>query len=542
MAGLRGFLYPLFPMTIRISHISLTLAEGEPLLKQKAADALRIRPEAIQQCKIYRKSLDARRKNRIHFVYTLDLSLPLDQESSILQTPPASIKVQAVFPRTSPPLGRVKKKWKDRPVVVGTGPAGLFAALKLAEGGCPPVVLERGKPIPQRVRDVENFWQKGILDEESNVQFGEGGAGTFSDGKIYSRIHDPRVNSILETFCRYGAPAEILYDQKPHIGTDRLRRLVSTMRRSLQSRGVTFRFQTQMTGLCISGGSLRSLILQDGEEVPTEILLLAPGHSARDTYRMLHQAGVALEAKPFAVGLRVEHTQARIDRIQYGPAAGHPRLPPADYRLTYRSSQDRAVYSFCMCPGGMVIGASSEAGRLVINGMSYFRRNSLFANSAIVVSVGPEDFGEDGPLAGMKYQEQWEEKAFHLGGGAFKAPAQSLMEFLERRSPARIRETSYRPGITPVRIEGCLPPAVAENLREAFPCLNRKMPGFSSREAMLIGVETRTSAPLRILRDENFQSVNVRGLYPCGEGSGYAGGIVSSALDGMKAAEAILRE
>lgn len=402
------------------------------------------------------------------------------------------------------------------------------------------MVLERGKTIGERVRDVETFWQKGILDGESNVQFGEGGAGTFSDGKVYSRIHDPRVHSILKTFCRFGAPSEILYLQKPHIGTDRLRRVVSTMRQYLESLGVSFRFQTRMTGLCISRGNLRGLILQDREEVLTAILVLAPGHSARDTYRMLHHAGVALEVKPFAVGLRVEHPQARVDRIQYGPAAGHPRLPPAEYRLTYRSSQGRAVYSFCMCPGGMVIGASSEADRLVTNGMSYFRRNSPYANSAMVVSVGLEDFSGDGPLAGMKYQERWEEKAFQLGGGGFKAPAQALMEFLERKDPSGMRETTYRPGITLARIEDCLAPAVVENLREAFPRLNRKMPGFSSREAMLIGVETRTSAPVRILRDENFQSINVRGLYPCGEGSGYAGGIVSSALDGIKAAEAVL--
>ncbi len=530
-------------MTIRISHIFLTLAEEEgSLLKQKAADALGIRPEAIQKCKIYRKSLDARKKNRIHFVYTLDLSLAPAEESSILKNPPASVKVETVSPQQSPPLRRVKKKLNDGPFVVGSGPAGLFAALTLAEGGLPPVILERGRTIGERVRDVETFWQKGILDGESNVQFGEGGAGTFSDGKVYSRIHDPRVHSILKSFCRFGAPAEILSLQKPHIGTDRLRRVVSTMRQYLESLGVTFRFQTRMTGLSITRGNLWGLILQDREEVLTPILLLAPGHSARDTYRMLHHAGVALEVKPFAIGLRVEHPQAKVDRIQYGPAAGHPRLPPAEYRLTYRSSQGRAIYSFCMCPGGMVIGASSEAGKLVTNGMSYFRRNSPYANSAMVVSVGLEDFSEDGPLAGMKYQEHWEEKAFQLGGGGFKAPVQGLMEFLARKDPSLIRETTYRPGVTPARVEDCLPPVVAENLREAFPCLNRKMPGFSSREAMLIGVETRTSAPLRILRDENFQSVNVRGLYPCGEGSGYAGGIVSSALDGIKAAEAILKE
>jgi uncharacterized FAD-dependent dehydrogenase len=380
------------------------------------------------------------------------------------------------------------------------------------------------------------------LDPESNIQFGEGGAGTFSDGKLFTRLNDPRVAFILNIFSRFGAPAEIIYFQKPHIGTDKLRRIIMAMRQYLKEQGAEFHFQAKVTGVQVCQRHLAAVVVNHQEEIEAPLLLLGPGNSARDTYRMLGEAGVAMESKPFAIGLRVEHPQGLIDRIQYGSSAGHPRLPPAEYQLTYGTSQGRSVYSFCMCPGGAVIAASSERGGLATNGMSFFARNSRWANSALVVQVGPEDFGTPGPFAGVEFQRRWEEKAFRLGGENYYAPAQGLSEFLEGRAPSLLGKTSFRPGITPARLEECLPAFAVEGLREAFPYFNRKMRGFAAPEAVLLGIESRTSAPLRILRGEDGQSVNVRGLYPIGEGSGYAGGIVSSALDGLKAAEVILKQ
>ena len=529
-------------MTILISNITLALDEQEADLQQKIAQAIGVSSEQIQGIKIIKKSLDARHKNRLRFVYSLELSLPVEEEKKVLGRASSSLQMQKVTAKPSPSPWRIKNKPQRRPIIVGTGPAALFAALRLTEAGWPPLLLERGKEVPERVKDVEKFWRSGILDPESNIQFGEGGAGTFSDGKLFTRLNDPRVAAILNIFSHFGAPAEILYLQKPHIGTDRLRRVIMAMRQYLKEQGAEFHFQAKVTGLKIFQGNLQGVVINNQKEVGTPILLLGPGHSARDTYRMLDNAGVAMESKPLAIGLRVEHPQRLIDRIQYGSSAGHPRLPPAEYQLTYRCSKGRAVYSFCMCPGGAVIAASSELQGLVTNGMSLFRRNSPWANSALVIQVGLEDFGTQGPFAGMEFQRRWEEKAFQLGGGNYHAPAQGLPDFLEGREPSSLRKTSFKPGITPARLEECLPLFVAESLREALPYFNRKMPGFSSTEAMLLGIETRTSAPLRILRGEDYQSQNVRGLYPIGEGSGYAGGIVSSALDGMKAAEAILKK
>ncbi|MDI6754658.1 MAG: hypothetical protein QME78_09735 [Thermodesulfobacteriota bacterium] len=528
-------------MTIRLSNIHLSLDEEEATLPEKTAQVLKVLPEHIQECKIVKKSLDARRKNRIHFVYAIELSLPPEEGKKVIQEAPAGLQIEEVLGQPIPAPVIIKRKPACRPVILGTGPAGLFAALKLCQSGLPPLILERGKEVPERVKDVERFWSDGTLDPESNVQFGEGGAGTFSDGKLFTRLHDPRVSTILNIFSRFGAPAEILYLQKPHIGTDRLRRVIMAMRHYLEEQGAEFNFQTKMTGLKIIRDHLQGIVVNDQKEIAASLLLLAPGNSARDTFQMLFQAGVAMEGKPLAIGLRVEHPQRLIDRIQYGPSAGHPRLPPAEYQLTFRSSRGRAVYSFCMCPGGAVIAASSENQGLVTNGMSLFQRNSPLANSALVVSVGLDDFGGKEPLAGLEFQRRWERKAFLAGGGTFWAPAQGLLDFLQGRDPSSLRKTSFKPGLTPARLEECLPAFVVESLREALPHFNRKMPGFSSAEAMLIGVETCTSAPLRILRGEDFQSLSVRGLYPIGEGSGYAGGIISSALDGRKGAEAYLK-
>jgi uncharacterized FAD-dependent dehydrogenase len=529
-------------MAIRLKNFILSLEEEESTLQQKVAALLRISPEQIQKLKIVRKSLDARRKNRIHFIYTLELSLPAKQETKVLDQPSLNLQVEKVFETPLPAPAHIKRKPGHRPIIVGTGPAGLFAALKLTENGLPPLILERGKEVPARVKDVERFWHSGTLETESNVQFGEGGAGTFSDGKLYTRVNEPRVSTILETFYHFGAPSEILFLQRPHIGTDRLRQVVLAMRKHLQDLGAEFNFQTKMTGLKIFQGDLRGAIINGQEEVDVSILFLAIGNGARDTFQMLQNSGVAMEPKPFAIGLRVEHRQGLINRIQYGPSAKHPRLPPAEYQLTYCSSRGRAVYSFCMCPGGFVIAASSENQGLATNGMSLFGRNSPFANSALVVHVGVEDFGGNGPLAGMEFQRRWEEQAYRMGGENFRAPAQGVLDFLQIRDPSSIRETSFKPAISPARLDECLPAFVVESLREALPYFNRKMPGFVSSDAVLIGNETRTSSPLRILREKDYQSRSVRGLYPIGEGSGYAGGIISSALDGMKAAEAVLKQ
>jgi len=529
-------------MAFRIQSIALSLEEEEPTLQRKAAEILKISPEQIRKFKIIKKSLDARRKNRIHFVYALEVSLSEEEERKVLDQPPPGLQIQKVTETSAPVSARIKKKPAKRPVIVGTGPAGLFAALKLTANGLPPLILERGKEVPGRVKDVERFWHDGTLETESNVQFGEGGAGTFSDGKLYTRLNDPRVCAILETFHRFGAPPEILFLQRPHIGTDHLRRVVLAIRKHLQEQDAEFKFQAKVTRLKIFHDEFQGVIVNEKDEIDSSILFLAPGNSARDTLRMLQNSGVALEPKPFAIGLRVEHPQRLIDHIQYGRSAGHPRLPPADYQLTHRDSKGRAVYSFCMCPGGSVIAASSEGQGLVTNGMSLFRRNSPWANSALVVSVGVEDFGGKGPFAGMEFQRRWEETAYRLGGGNFRAPAQGVQDFLQNRDPSFVRETSYKPGVTPACLDECLPAFVRESLREALPYFNRKMSGFISSEAVLIGIETRTSCPLRISRNEDYQSQSIRGLYPIGEGSGYAGGIISSALDGMKAAEAGLKK
>jgi len=529
-------------MALRIDHIRLSLDKEESALKEKVAAVLQIPVGEIQKIKIAKKSIDARRKNRIWFIYSLELSLSADLEARILRHPPRSLAVQSVPTPIRREFSSIKQKPSFRPVVVGTGPAGLFAALRLTASGLPPLILERGKKITERLVDVENFWRDGSFEPESNVQFGEGGAGTFSDGKLFTRLNDPRIAEILETFCRFGAPEEILMLQRPHIGTDRLRRIVQGIRQTLEGRGAEFKFQAKMTALNIYNGELSGLIVNGQEEVQATHLFLAIGHSSRDTYRMLYRIGMAMEAKPFAMGLRVEHPQSLIDRIQYGSSAEHPRLPPAEYQLTFRTIQGRGVYSFCMCPGGFIIAASSEKEGLVTNGMSLFHRNSPWANSALVVSVGPDDFGFEGPLAGMEFQHQWEKKAFHCGGGGFHAPAQGLLDFLQKREPSPLRKTSFQPGVCLARLDECLPGFIVDSLREALPHFNHKMIGFASKEAVLIGIETRTSSPIRLLRQRDFQSVSIRGLYPIGEGSGYSGGIVSSALDGLKAAETVLKK
>ncbi len=525
-------------MTIRLSDLHLSLAEEESILFNKAAAVLNIPNEKIKSIKIVKKSLDARKKDRISFVYTLELETAEEVEKNFKKEEKGKIRVvEKERPVFFPRLGTER-----RPVIIGAGPAGLFAALRLTEYGLRPVIIERGKEVEKRVRDVERFWVDRVLDPESNVQFGEGGAGTFSDGKLTTRVDDPRISYILKTFVDAGANEEILYQAKPHIGTDRLRGVVINMRKKLVSLGCEVRFESKVTGFNVHDGKIKSVIVNEREEIKTDILILAIGNSARDTYEALHHSGVSLERKPFAIGVRVEHPQVLVDKIQYGRSAGDPKLPPADYLLTHNMPErGRSAYSFCMCPGGAVIAASSEPGRLVVNGMSLSKRDSPHANSALVVTVRPADFDGfgEGPLAGIGFQRRWEEAAFKAGGGNYNAPAQRVVDFLDSRETSSLGKSSYRPALTPSDIKVCLPGYVVDALRAALPQFERKMRGFVSKEAVLIGVETRTSAPVRITRGVDFQSVNTRGLYPCGEGAGYAGGIVSSALDGIRVADEI---
>ncbi len=453
--------------------------------------------------------------------------------------PAKQVSLYQPRPYAPPTAGRA---FSHPPLVVGMGPAGLFAALTLARAGVPPIVLERGRPVEERTVDVERFWAGGPLGPGSNVQFGEGGAGTFSDGKLTTGINDPRIDHIFRIFVTHGAPEDILWSHKPHIGTDVLRRVVVSLRRELLALGCDLRFGHQLTGLAIHGGRLTGLqITADGASyaLPCEALLLAPGHSARDTFSMLLEQGVPMEAKPFAIGVRIEHSQAAVSQAQYGPA--WTKLPPSDYKLACHLPDGRSAFTFCVCPGGQVVAAASEPGRLVTNGMSCRARDGGNINGGFLVGVSPSDFGSSHPLAGIAFQQRWEEAAFTLGGGGFRAPVQTVGDFLAGRPSVRLGTVTptYRPGVTPADLRACLPPFVTDTLAGALPIFDRKLHGFAHLDAVLTGVETRSSSPVRILRGADLQSP-LRGLYPCGEGAGWAGGITSAAVDGIKAAEAVL--
>jgi uncharacterized FAD-dependent dehydrogenase len=521
-------------MPFLLRNIELNPGEGEELLAARIMARFSIAPGELTGILVRRKGVDARNKPQIKLIYTVEITL--SDEAGFWRQHHLDRDLE-IAPLRESPLFR-KIPGDKRIIIVGTGPAGLFAALRLAEYGLAPIVLERGRKVEERVKDIASFWREGSLNTESNVQFGEGGAGTFSDGKLTTRVRDENSAYVLEKLVGFGAPGEILHLAKPHVGTDRLRRVIVNMRRHLESRGVVIRFREKVSDIVSRGDRLRGVIINDRSEELCDLLLLAPGNSARDTYSMLERRGVLLERKPFAVGVRVEHPQELINRIQFG-APRHPHLPPADYALAWNNSRTgRSAYSFCMCPGGVVVAASSEEGGVVTNGMSDYERNSPCANSALVVSVGKDDFPGDSPLAGIDFQRSMERAAYVAGGSDYRAPAQNLMAFMGERGRYHVAST-YRPGVVEADLSLILPGFVTETLKEGIRSFERKMRGFITAEAILTGVETRTSAPVRILRAEDLQSPTMRGLYPVGEGAGYAGGIMSSALDGIRAADAV---
>jgi uncharacterized FAD-dependent dehydrogenase len=525
---------------LRISGIKLSLDEDEEQLMEKITSALAISGNDVISLEVIKKAVDARRNKAPHFVYVVQLSVADDCE--LPRKFREGIELKEMEDK-QPTLYLSTVSAPKLPVVVaGSGPAGLFAAYILVQTGLPVLMLERGAPVEKRMAHVQAFWEKGILNSSGNVLFGEGGAGTFSDGKLTSRSKNPDSAKVKKVLVEMGAPASIITDAKPHIGTDRLRKVVINLRNKLLSAGCIIRFEAQVTGLVIRSGRLAAIVVNENEEIKADRLVLAVGQSADDTYRMLASSGIRMEAKPFAMGLRVEHPQELINSIQYGKWSGHPHLPPAEYFVTAAIPHlNRSVYTFCMCPGGAVIGCSAFPGYVLTNGMSNYQRDGKFANSAVVVNVRVDDFSPRGePLAGLEFRGKWEKKAFLAGGGNYCAPAQKLIDFLEKKSANSVGQTSFRPGVKASSLQGTIPDFVADALRSGIYGFNKKMPGFITTEAHLIGVETRTSSPVRICRKNDGQSETVAGIYPCGEGSGYAGGIISSALDGIKAAQHLI--
>lgn len=528
-------------MTIRINNIILDIEEDIEEIPKKIAKKLNLPLKEINNFKIIKESIDARRKNSIKFNYCIDIEHE-DEMDLVYRLNNKDVKLEEAAYKDDISFG--EEILPSRPVVVGLGPAGLFAALLLARKGYEPLVIERGESVHKRTDSVEKFWKEGKLNLESNVQFGEGGAGAFSDGKLTTRIKDNRCDYILETMVKAGAPEEIIYRGKPHVGTDILKDVVQNIREEIISLGGEVRFNSKLKDILIKDGKVKSIIVND-EEIPCDVLIMAIGHSSRDTYEMLYTKNIAMESKPFAIGVRVEHPQKLIDINQYGNMAGHPKLRAADYRLAYNSKTlNRAVYSFCMCPGGLVVAAASEENRLVTNGMSYHARDKENANAAIVVSVSPEDFQGSSPLSGMEFQRHYEGLAYKLGGGGYRAPVQLLGDFLKDNVSTKLGKVtpSYTPGYEFQDLRRCLPSYVIDALKEGFKDFDKKIKGFGDNDALLTGIETRTSSPLRIIRNENLQSISLQGLYPCGEGAGYAGGIISAAVDGLKAAESIIKK
>ncbi|MDP2228126.1 MAG: NAD(P)/FAD-dependent oxidoreductase [Moraxellaceae bacterium] len=528
---------------LRITDLKLPLDHTPDALTSALLLRLGISVSELLNVTVFKRSYDARKRGAILLIYALDVATT--NEPALLQKFTHDPHV-GPSPDTSYKFaGQAPASLQERPVIIGFGPCGLFAALILAQAGFRPIVLERGKAVRERTKDTWGLWRKQVLNPESNVQFGEGGAGTFSDGKLYSQIKDPQHHGrkVLTEFVKAGAPEEILYVSKPHIGTFKLVTMIENMRATIESLGGEIRFEQRVDDIDIVNGEIRALHLASGEILPARHVVLAVGHSARDTFEMLHRRGVYVEAKPFSIGFRAEHPQSMIDTCRFGPQAGHPILGAADYKLVHHARNGRSVYSFCMCPGGTVVAAASEPERVVTNGMSQYSRNERNANAAIVVGITPEDF-PGGPLAGIAFQRELESRAFVLGGSNYNAPAQLVGDFIAGRASTALGsvEPSYKPGVKLTDLATALPDYAITAIREALPAFNKQIRGFSLPDAVLTGVETRTSSPIRIKRnDHSLQSLNTQGLYPAGEGAGYAGGILSAAVDGIKVAEALTR-
>ncbi|EIY8040284.1 NAD(P)/FAD-dependent oxidoreductase [Vibrio vulnificus] len=528
---------------IRLTELRLPLDHEEGALLEAITAKLGIPAEQVLSFSMFRRGYDARKKTNIQLIYTLDIEVAnqdkllakFSKDPHVRETPDMEYKYVAQAPANL----------TERPIVIGFGPCGLFAGLVLAQMGFNPIIVERGKEVRERTKDTFGFWRKRTLNPESNVQFGEGGAGTFSDGKLYSQVKDPNFygRKVITEFVAAGAPEEILYVSKPHIGTFKLVTMIEKMRAKILELGGEIRFSTRVDDIHMEDGQITGVTLSNGEELKSRHVVLAVGHSARDTFEMLHERGVYMEAKPFSVGFRIEHKQSMIDEARFGPNAGNPILGAADYKLVHHCKNGRTVYSFCMCPGGTVVAATSEEGRVVTNGMSQYSRAERNANSAIVVGISPEiDYPGD-PLAGIRFQRELESNAYRLGGENYDAPAQKIGDFLKGRDPSALGdvEPSFTPGIKLTDLEKALPPFAIEAIREAIPAFDRKIKGFASEDGLLTGVETRTSSPVCIKRDKDYQSVNLKGFYPAGEGAGYAGGILSAGIDGIKVAEAVAR-
>lgn len=533
------------PAMLRITELKLPLDHSDDELRAAIVQRLGISDAQLLGFTLFKRSYDARKKNsELLFIYTIDLET--SNEAELLRTFADDPKVGVAPDVSYKFVGHAPNELQERPIVVGFGPCGIFAGLLLAQMGFKPIVLERGKEVRQRTKDTWGLWRKSVLNPESNVQFGEGGAGTFSDGKLYSQIKDPNHHGrkVLEEFVKAGAPEEILYINKPHIGTFRLTSMVEKMREEIITLGGEVRFEQKVTDLLINGEQLTGVVLQSGEQLHSRHVVLALGHSARDTFRMLHAKGVFMEAKPFSVGFRIEHPQSLIDKARLGKYAGHPKLGAADYKLVHHAKNGRSVYSFCMCPGGTVVAATSEPGRVVTNGMSQYSRNERNANSGIVVGIDPERDYPGGPLAGIELQERLEAHAYVMGGSNYQAPAQLVGDFVAGRPSTALGsvEPSYKPGVTLGDLAPSLPDFAIEAIREALPAFDRQIKGYNLHDAVLTGIETRTSSPLRITRGADFQSLNLKGLFPAGEGAGYAGGILSAGVDGIRIAEAVARD